>query len=181
MRKSVSKKGKKKSKTKKSYRKDGEPKLKGKRGNILAYASTRSNYYVKDDKRDWGGRPTKYNKDVLAKAIEYRDHLPSDEVIHTIEGLSDYLMLNKDTIYEWIKDKDKKDFSDVVKQIFAKQGKTLVSKGLNGIFTPAIAKVILVKHDYRDSAILDNRNTNMNDLDDDTKKKISHDLEDIFN
>lgn len=104
------------------------------------------------------GRPTEYSDEVVEKAEQYL-HLERgkdlDEVIPSIEGLALYIERARSTIYEWIKDEDKKAFSDIVAAILEKQGKTLLNKGLTGEFASPIAKVILTKHGYRDEQGID--------------------------
>lgn len=99
------------------------------------------------------GRPTIYNEEVIKKVEEYLN-IPrpnDDEVIPSIEGLSLHIGIARSTIYEWISQEDKQAFSDIVNEVLAKQGKTLINQGLSGKFNPAITKVILTKHNYRDS------------------------------
>ena len=57
------------------------------------------------------GRPTDYNDAVLKSTKYYLDNLPEDEVIHSIEGLADYLDITRATIYDWASQEDKKEFS----------------------------------------------------------------------
>lgn len=96
------------------------------------------------------GRPTEYSQAILDLANMYLDNLPEDEKLHSIEGLADYINIARSTIYEWISQEEKKDFSDIVEKILNKQGKTLINKGIIGEFTPAITKVMLSKHGYRE-------------------------------
>ena len=96
------------------------------------------------------GRPTEYSQAILDLANMYLDNLPEDEKLHSIEGLADYINIARSTIYEWISQEEKKDFSDIVEKILNKQGKTLINKGIVGEFTPAITKVMLSKHGYRE-------------------------------
>lgn len=96
------------------------------------------------------GRPTEYSQAILDLANMYLDNLPEDEKLHSIEGLADYIDIARSTIYEWISQEEKKDFSDIVEKILNKQGKTLINKGIVGEFTPAITKVMLSKHGYRE-------------------------------
>lgn len=96
------------------------------------------------------GRPTEYSQAILDLANMYLDNLPEDEKLHSIEGLADYIDIARSTIYEWISQEEKKDFSDIVEKILNKQGKTLINKGIIGEFTPAITKVMLSKHGYRE-------------------------------
>ncbi len=108
-----------------------------------------------------GGRPTDYSQSMIDLAIQYRDSfklskeertelLGEEEVLPSKEGLSNFLGINRDTIYSWCSQEDKKEFSDIVEQIFNNQVKTLINKGLTGEFTSPIAKVMLSKHGYRE-------------------------------
>lgn len=97
-----------------------------------------------------GGRPEEYCDEDIIKSRVYRDHLPADEKVHSIEGLSDFITRSRSTIYEWCKDEDKKEFSDIVEEILSKQGKTLINKGLGNEFNASISKVMLTKHGYRE-------------------------------
>lgn len=97
------------------------------------------------------GRPTVYCQELVDKAQEYLDNLPEDEVIHSIEGLSLYIGLARSVIYEWLKRDDREDFKDIVNKILAKQGKTLINKGLDNKFNSRITTVLLSKHDYREA------------------------------
>lgn len=95
-------------------------------------------------------RPTDYSQEVLDKAREYLENLPSDEAVHSIEGLADYIDISRSNIYLWESQEDKKQFSDIVENIREKQAKTLVNKGLKGDFNSSITKVMLTKHGYID-------------------------------
>jgi hypothetical protein len=118
------------------------------------------------------GRPTEYNGEILKKTREYIDSC-SDELetvgdkiifsvnIPTIEGLAYHLKLHKDTIYTWRKEEDKKEFSDLIEELLAKQARELVNKGLSGRYNPTIAKVLLTKHGYREGI---DQTTNDKDL-----------------
>ena len=95
------------------------------------------------------GRPTKYNDEILEKAREYiKNFADYDDVIPQIAGLSIHLGITRATVYDWAKQEDKKEFSDIVQGLLASQEKTLVNKGLDGKFNPNITKLILTKHDY---------------------------------
>jgi hypothetical protein len=94
------------------------------------------------------GRPTKYNESILEKAKAYLDALPEDEVIHSIEGLADFLDIDRSTIYDWASQDDKEDFSYIVNKLLIKQGKSLINNTLNKKFEPRTANMILGKHGY---------------------------------
>jgi hypothetical protein len=93
------------------------------------------------------GRPTDYNDDVQAKAEEYlRDYEEQGDVIPSIEGLSLFLDLSRNTIYRWAKEEDKKLFSDTLEKINATQKNVLLTKGLKGDFNSNITKLALGNH-----------------------------------
>lgn len=104
-----------------------------------------------------GGRPTKYSEEILELAKEYRDikRPNKDEVIPMVEGLSLHLHIRKDTIYNWIKDEDKEEFSDVVAEILSKQARILSNGSLKGVLNASISKLLLNKHGYRESTETD--------------------------
>lgn len=101
------------------------------------------------------GRPTDYNQDILNKAQAYYECLPEDENLHSIEGLSEYIGIARSTVYEWIKHEGKEEFSDIVEKILARQGKTLINKGITGEFNSKITTVLMSKHNYRESTEVD--------------------------
>ena len=98
-------------------------------------------------------RPTIYSEELLIKAREYTLTLPSDEVVHSIEGLAGYVGISRETIYAW--EKEKEEFSDIVREVREKQAKSLVNNGLNGKFSSPITKVMLTKHGYREATDAD--------------------------
>ena len=97
------------------------------------------------------GRPTKYNAKIISKAKDYLENYEQyEEVIPSIEGLACHLHIARDTIYDWSKQDDKREFSDIVGDILSKQAKVLMNKGLVGDFNSVIAKLIMHKHGYSD-------------------------------
>ena len=94
------------------------------------------------------GRPPKYNKALLDKANEYLVSwdTQTEDVIPSIEGLSDYIEIARSTIYEWAKAEDKKDFSDTLDKLESKQKRVLLNKGLSGEFNSNITKLALGNH-----------------------------------
>lgn len=120
-------------------------------------------------------RPTEYNEDILDKVKEYMDscgdliyevktkpvikdgvHKGDEEYSHkktklpTIEGLANYLGLSRETIYDWESQEEKKEFSDIIKELRQMQADMLINNGLTGDYSPVIAKVLLTKHGYRE-------------------------------
>lgn len=91
------------------------------------------------------GRPRTYGPGILIKARRYVNakYPNAEEVIPTVEGLSLYLGVARDTIYEWAKDESKRQFSDTVKTLLVKQGKTLMNGGISGNFNSTITKLML--------------------------------------
>lgn len=98
-----------------------------------------------------GGRPTTYTQEVIEKARDYLIKYEScGEVVPTVVGLCRFIGRSKATVYNWIKEDDKKEFLDIVNEIEEYQHVKLVSGGLSGGFNPMITKLILSKHGYSD-------------------------------
>lgn len=98
-----------------------------------------------------GGRPTKYNQEIIDAADYYLENFAeNDDVIPSIEGLSEHLNIARSTIYDWQKQEGKEEFSDILEKILAKQARILINSGLRGDFNSAIAKLALGKHGYHD-------------------------------
>lgn len=73
----------------------------------------------------------------------------------TIEGLCVYFYdnwigVNRDTIYKWKWEEDKKMFSDILDKIMLEQASRLLKNWLNWDYNPTIAKMMLTKHWYVD-------------------------------
>lgn len=95
------------------------------------------------------GRPTKYNNNILEKAKEYLVNYDQyGHVIPSEAGLSDVLDVTRETIIQWSKDEDKKEFSYTLQKIKNKQELVAVNKGIKGEFNAAITKLILHNHGY---------------------------------
>jgi hypothetical protein len=61
-----------------------------------------------------GGRPTDYSPEVLKKAEKYVFSAYKDEMfdeIPTVAGLTVYLKVSRETIYDWAKQESKPQFS----------------------------------------------------------------------
>lgn len=103
-----------------------------------------------------GGRPTKYSDELLEAAIEYAHNYESHgDAVPQLAGLAVALGISRDTIYDWLKDDTKKEFSYIVAQICAMQEKVLVNGGVVGDFNASITKLLLAKHGYSDKAEID--------------------------
>jgi len=103
-------------------------------------------------KKHPGGRPTDYNDAVLKKAMAYINgayEKEQKEELPTVAGLSVYLGVSRETIYDWARQESKQEFSDIVAILQALQERMLVNKGLAGIYNSTIAKLLLSsKHGY---------------------------------
>jgi len=101
-------------------------------------------------KKHLGGRPSEYGPEVLKKAKAYLNGgwKGEGDVVPIIEGLALSIGVCRDTVYQWAKDPEKKEFSDIFKAVQAKQARLLASNGLTGVFNPTITKLFLSKHGY---------------------------------
>ena len=114
-------------------------------------------------------RPTTYDDEMLSDALSYidqfnmqpdqRDEIVHDEVIPSIVGLARYIKRAKSTIYKWVGEEGKEEFSDIVSTINELQELKLLSGGLAGGYNPMISKLILSKHGYHDKAEIDNKSS----------------------
>jgi len=99
-----------------------------------------------------GGRPTKYNDELLRKGWEYLENYESyGHKIPTLAGLSLAVDIDKETATRWGKDKNKSKFSKLVNHIKALQESKLIDNGLDGTFNASITKLCLSKHGYHDN------------------------------
>jgi len=117
------------------------------------------------------GRPTDYCDEIVEKARQYVLSAEDEDInqlagltkkgtelfksrikvnLPSIEGLSLHLGISRETIYDWERQESKKVFSDIIKELRAKQGKQLINKGLSGEYNSTICKVLLSKHGYRE-------------------------------
>lgn len=97
------------------------------------------------------GRPTYYSDETVRQAKEYlQNYKDHGDAVPSVAGLSIFLQRSRSTLYEWAKDADKKEFSDILDQINATQEKVALSNGLTGDFNSTIVKLLLGKHGYHD-------------------------------
>ena len=103
-------------------------------------------------KKHAGGRPTKYNPEIVRKTKDYIENYESyGDKIPSIAGLALELDLNKETITNWAKDKNKAEFSRVVTALIQGQERKLLNGGLDSVFNSGITKLLLSKHGYTDN------------------------------
>ena len=96
------------------------------------------------------GRPSEYNE-ALDKAYEYLERW--NELGHKVPshiGLALYINKSRTYLYEWAKQEDKKEFSDILEKITDLQFIELTSNGLSGDFNSNIVKLMLGKHGFHE-------------------------------
>lgn len=102
------------------------------------------------------GAPTKYSQEVLDTAADYVVNFADyEDAVPTVSGLAIVIGTHRDTIYDWAKQEDKSDFSDIVKMLTTNQERKLINGGLNGSMNPTIAKLLLAKHGHSDKVETD--------------------------
>ena len=101
-----------------------------------------------------GGRPTKYNDELQAKADRYiHEYHTQDDVIPSAAGLCVWLGISRPTLHEW--DKIHPKFSNTLDAIRQLQEKVALNKGLIGEFNSTIVKLVLANHGYSDRQEVD--------------------------
>lgn len=97
------------------------------------------------------GRPTKYTQELLDKCYTYLDQWQTlGDMIPSHEGLMLYIEISSTCFYDWAKQEDKKEFSDILDQILIMQRQELINKGLSGDFNSNITKLVLGKHGFHE-------------------------------
>lgn len=107
------------------------------------------------------GRPVEYKDEIVERVKQYlilcED--PDNIQLPTIEGLSLFLDISRETVYDW--EKKYENFSDIIRKVRAEQANQLIQRGLSGKYNPTITKVLLTKHGYREGI---DQTTNDKDL-----------------
>jgi hypothetical protein len=102
------------------------------------------------------GRPSGYSQEIIIKGLEYvANYDKLGDVIPTIEGLAIHLGVSRKTLYNWSEDPEKVEFLHIFETCMAKQGRTLINKGLNGEFNSTVSKLMLSKHGYVEKTEID--------------------------
>jgi len=102
------------------------------------------------------GRPTVYSEEIINITSDYiKNHDKYGDTVPSVAGLSIVLDLNRDTLYDWAKQEDKKVFSDMLKKILSTQENKLINKGLKGEYNASITKLMLAKHGYVEKSEVD--------------------------
>lgn len=107
-----------------------------------------------------GGRPTKYNEQILIDAEFYLENYEElGDVVPTVAGLACELKIARETVYDWASKPEYSQFSDTVKQIAVIQERKLVSGGLSNTMNAMITKLLLNNHGYSEKTVVDNTST----------------------
>lgn len=102
------------------------------------------------------GRPTKYNKDILAKARDYLVNFDSyGDIVPSVAGLAVALRVGDTTVHRWATEDDKGEFRDTLEAIKTKQHTLLLSGGLSGEYNATIAKLMLANHGYSERSAVE--------------------------
>jgi len=101
------------------------------------------------------GHPTKYNVGVLKKVEEFTLKREIEGMIPTTQGLSAYLNVNPDTIFEWAN--VHREFSESLKKMLAIQADMMQTKGLSHKYNPVMSIFLLKNnHGFKDKTEVDN-------------------------
>jgi hypothetical protein len=113
------------------------------------------------EKKNKGGRPTKYTPELIEKAYEYLDvyNTVCGDVIPSVVGLCLYLDIRTSTAYDWAKQDEKKEFSDILAKCIQLQENKLVNGGLSNSMNSNIVKLVLGKHGYSDKQQVDHQSS----------------------
>lgn len=103
-----------------------------------------------------GGRPTKYTPELLLRAHQYvDDYTIAGDAVPQLAGFSIWIGITKETLFQWERDPEKAEFSDLIGKVREQQCQALINGGLMGEFNPTIAKVLLAKHGFSDRQEID--------------------------
>jgi hypothetical protein len=104
-----------------------------------------------------GGRPTTYNEEIIAKAYDYLENCP--DVIHTVVGLCIHMGRAKSLVYQWIKQDDKVELSDIVAAVNELQEQKLILGSITNDLNASISKMMLSKHGHVEIKEVDNKSS----------------------
>ena len=97
-----------------------------------------------------GGRPSKYNQQILDKAWEYLDLYDADEGsscetgFPTIEGLTAHLDVNRSTLYEWRRAHE--EFNFIMDKVQNIQTIKLINCGLAGRYKASMVIFLMKRY-----------------------------------
>lgn len=97
-----------------------------------------------------GGRPTKYNEEIVQAAEDYLiNYKEEGHAIPSIIGMAMVLKLSKSTLYDWA-DQEGNKFSGILEKCNDYQHHALINGGLKSDLNSNIVKLALGKHGYSD-------------------------------
>jgi hypothetical protein len=96
---------------------------------------------------------------MLAKAYIDGGWEAQGDVVPQAVSLALAMGVSKSTIYEWAKDPEKQEFSDILTRVQQTQEQKLINGGLSGGFNPAVTKMLLCKHGYSDKIEQDHKSS----------------------
>ena len=99
------------------------------------------------------GRPTDYTPELVDTARRYASgewRTLHNHAIPSVAGLGKVLRKSRETLYDWAKQEEKKEFSDILRQLVSDQEFELIDGSLKGDLNSNIAKLALGKHGYSD-------------------------------
>lgn len=100
------------------------------------------------------GRPSKYTKELQAKADDYIYQLEDlNHVVPSRAGLCCFLGISRSTSYEW--EAAHPDFSDTLDSVEVLQEHLALNGGLSNALNSTIVKLVLANHGYSDKAAVD--------------------------
>ncbi len=98
-----------------------------------------------------GGRPTKYNAELQAKADKYLEIYESlGDKIPSHEGIFIEIGISSACGYNWALDEEKPKFLDTLDRCTALQKRKLINSGLDSTFNSNITKLVLHQHGMSD-------------------------------
>lgn len=95
---------------------------------------------------DITGRPTKLTDELKERMVAYLADCPNQ--VPSVVGMLKHLDVARSAFYRW-REHDKF-IDDFIETVSVHQEVTLIDKGLDGSFNPAIAKMLLTRHGYAD-------------------------------
>lgn len=97
------------------------------------------------------GRYSGCTAQACATAREYIENFARHgDAIPSVSGLALLLKVTRETVYAWGRDEKNPEWAAVLDDLSKRQERELVNKGLTERFNPAITRLLLGQHGYRD-------------------------------
>lgn len=125
------------------------------------------------------GRRTDYGPHIIEETKNYILNYKTlqDDVIPSVAGLAFYLEIARDTIYDWARQADKKEFSYILGTLLSNQERALLNGGVSKRFDSGITKLVLGKHGYKEHKDVTSDDKPINkDMADAINKALDEDL-----